>query len=118
MPVSVRQFRLFHFALISLSRKGSSGCLLWSAREASDFYHFPSVIRAERRSPRLARIDGLHDRGDWKANGREIAAEKTRPGKSGHCPKSPAAHDWLRAANRAMCVSSGRQIARLKEDHI
>jgi hypothetical protein len=31
----------------------------------------------------LARIGGLHGRGDWKANGTgEIAAEKTRPSKS------------------------------------
>src|ERR1019366_3417664 len=57
----------------------------------------------------MARIDGLHDQGDWKANGTgEIAAEKTRPRKSGNCPKSPAAHDWLRAAKRAMCVSLER----------
>jgi hypothetical protein len=67
----------------------------------------------------MARIDGPHDSGDWKANGTaEIAAEKTRPGKSRNCPKSPVAHDWLRAAKRAMCVSLRQQIARLKEDHI
>jgi hypothetical protein len=34
---------------------------------------------------------------------------KRDPGKSGNCLKSPAAHDWLRAGKRAMCVSSGLQ---------
>jgi hypothetical protein len=35
--------------------------------------------RGKGRSRLLARIDGLRDRGDWKANGTdEIAAEKTR----------------------------------------
>jgi hypothetical protein len=64
----------------------------------------------------LARIGGLLDQGDWKANEtREIAAEKTR---SRNCPKSPAPHDWLRAAKRAMCVSLGQLIARLEEDHM
>jgi len=43
---------------------------------------------------------------------------KRGPGKSGNCPKSPAAHDWLRAAKRAMCVSLGQQIVRLEEDDI
>jgi hypothetical protein len=34
------------------------------------------ILRAKKKSP-LARTDGLHDRGDWKANGTaEIAAEK------------------------------------------
>jgi hypothetical protein len=44
--------------------------------EASGFPQFPDVIRAENEKPAMARIDGLHDRGDWKANeSREIAAE-------------------------------------------
>jgi hypothetical protein len=72
----------------------------------------------------LARIDGPHDRGDWKANGTGLSGDFRRapqirriciaPWRS----KSLAAHDWLRAAKRAMCVSLGQQIARLEEDHI
>ena len=34
----------------------------------------------------MARMDARRDQGDWKANGTsKIAAEKTRPGKSGYC---------------------------------
>ena len=63
-------------------------------------------------------IGYLQDRGDWKANGPRIEAEKTTPSKRGDWPKSYAAHDWLGVAKRAMCVSPGQQIARLKEDLI
>jgi hypothetical protein len=75
-------------ALNLLSRKGSLGCSLRSVHEASDFSHFPTSFARKERSRLLARIDGLHDGGDWKANGNgEIAAEKTRPSKSGNWPK-------------------------------
>src|SRR5262249_55541559 len=57
---SLGQFRGFHFLLISLSRIDSSGCSLWSAREASGFRSFPGVIPSEG--------------GDWKANGTVIAS--------------------------------------------
>jgi hypothetical protein len=60
----------------------------------------------------------MHDQGDWKANETcGIANTEKRLGKSGNCPKSSAAQDWLRAAKRAMCVSLGQQIERIEEDH-
>src|ERR1035437_6912878 len=58
-----------------------------------------------------------------KTIGRRMETAKSQqrkrgPCKSRHCPNSPAAHDWLRAAKRAMCVSLGRPIVRREEDDI
>jgi len=64
------------FALNLLSHKGSPGCSLCCVRQASDFPHFPTSFARKGRSRLLARIDAPHDRGDWKANGTEIAAKK------------------------------------------
>jgi hypothetical protein len=64
------------FFLNFLSRNGSLGCSLCSVHEARDFPQYPTSFAEKGRSRLLARIDGLHDRGDWKANEtREIAAE-------------------------------------------
>ena len=82
------------------------------------FPSFSNATRAEKaRSRLLARIDGL-----LEAIGRRMKPAKSQHRKRGlmrrKLPKSRAAHDWLCVANRAMCVSLGQQIARLKEEHI
>jgi hypothetical protein len=66
----------------------------------------------------MARIDGLQDRGDWKANGWANNGRENDTEYEWKFPKSSAAHDWLAVAKRAMCVSPGQQIARLKEDRL
>ena len=108
-----------------LSRKGSPGCSLCSVHEASDFPHFPTVIRAEREGSGYWRGSTVCTIG---AIGRRMGPAS--PATFGGAPqirricivpwrsKSPATHDWLRATKRAMCVSLGQQIARLEEEHI
>jgi len=112
------------FVLNLLSRKGSPGCSLCSAHEASDF-PISNVIRAERQKPAIGA-----DRPSAPIRAIGTRMGPASPATFGGAPqirriciapwrsKSPAAHDWLRAAKRAMCVSLGQQIARLEEDHI
>src|ERR1035437_504673 len=60
------------------TRKGSVGCSLCSVHEASDFPHFPTSFARTGRSRLLARIDGLRDQGDWKANGTGLSGDFQR----------------------------------------
>src|SRR5258708_5264447 len=92
------------FSLNLLSRNSSLGCSLRCVHEASDCMSFA-------RKRRGWRLEGEWDR-------RNCSRESEDPTKSVNRPKFPAAHDWLRAGKRAMCVSSGQQIVRLEEGHI
>jgi hypothetical protein len=60
------------------SRQGSLGCSLCSVHEASDFPHFPTSFAQKGRTRLLARIDGLRDQGDWKANGTGLSSDFRR----------------------------------------
>ena len=73
MPASVRQVHWFHL-LVSLSRSGSSGCLLWLAREASGFPNFPSVFAHKG----LRRANSASTPGAIRAIGRRMAPPKSR----------------------------------------
>src|ERR1700722_6271277 len=84
---------------------GSSGCLLWSACEASGSLNFPSLIRAQGRGRPFgkngwsAQSQAIGRRMNCRNPGRTVGLTMVVSSFEVH-----AAHDWLRARQRAMCV--------------
>src|ERR1035437_5291586 len=110
-------------ALNLLSRKGSLGCSLCPVHEASDFPYFPTSFARKGGSRLLARIDGLHDRGDWKANGTGLSADFRRAPQirriciaSGVRNLPPRRTGNVPRIEQCVCHWSGR-ISAPKEDH-
>ncbi len=108
------------FALNLLSRRGLLGCSLCSVHEANDS-PIRNVIRRPRpywRGSTVWTIGAIGRRTGPASLATFGGAPQIRRICMPLAFEISAAQDWLRAANRAMCVSLEWQIAHLGEDHM